>query len=99
MFRDFLLTTAARHGPPDGRGSAAAVLDPDAAMNEDEAAEFLGVSPRTLQRLRQTGGGPPYVRIAGRINYRRRRLVEFAAANEFAHSSEEVVAKSRGRAA
>jgi hypothetical protein len=34
------------------------------------AAEFLGVSPRTLEGLRVRGGGVPFVKIGGAVRYR-----------------------------
>jgi hypothetical protein len=37
--------------------------DPDAALNENQAADFLGVSVRTLQAWRVRGGGPRYCKI------------------------------------
>jgi predicted DNA-binding transcriptional regulator AlpA len=51
--------------------------DPDAALNENQAAEFLGVSVRTLQAWRVRGGGPPYVKIGRAVRYQRRALIAF----------------------
>jgi predicted DNA-binding transcriptional regulator AlpA len=51
--------------------------DPDAALNENQAAEFLGVSVRTLQAWRVRGGGPPYVKIGRSVRYQRRALIAF----------------------
>ena len=43
-----------------------------ALINEREAAGFLNLEPRTMQGLRQRGGGPVFVRISSRcIRYRR----------------------------
>lgn len=36
-----------------------------------EAAQFLGRSVAALAQLRYRGGGPPYIKAAGRIRYRR----------------------------
>jgi hypothetical protein len=52
-------------------------VDPDAALNENQAAEFLGVSVRTLQAWRVRGGGPPYCKIGRAVRYQRRVLVSF----------------------
>jgi Helix-turn-helix domain len=49
--------------------------DLDAALNESQAAEFIGVSVRTLQAWRVRGGGPPYVKIGRSVRYQRRTLV------------------------
>lgn len=35
-------------------------------MNEEEAAELLGLSRRTLQRFRTEGNGPAFLRVASR---------------------------------
>ncbi len=32
-------------------------------LNTYEAANFLGLSPRTLEALRLRGGGPPFIRV------------------------------------
>ena len=53
------------------------LTDLDAALNENQAAEFLGVSARTLQAWRVRGGGPPYVKIGRVVRYQRRALVNF----------------------
>ena len=51
--------------------------DPDYAINENQAAEFLGVSVRTLQAWRVRGGGPKFCKISRAVRYQRRALVEF----------------------
>ena len=38
-------------------------------LGERETARLLGISPRTLQRWRWAGGGPPYLKIGGRVRY------------------------------
>lgn len=43
-----------------------------ALINEKEAGDFLGLSDRAMQKMRQTGGGPRYVHISSRcLRYRR----------------------------
>lgn len=40
-------------------------------IDEKPAADFLDLTDRTLQKFRQQGGGPPFVRISSRcIKYR-----------------------------
>lgn len=40
-------------------------------LDEKQASELLGVSPRALQSWRQNGRGPSYVRISSRcVRYR-----------------------------
>jgi Helix-turn-helix domain len=57
--------------------STPVAADYDAALNENQGAEFLGVSVRTLQAWRVRGGGPPYVKIGRSVRYQRRQLVIF----------------------
>jgi predicted DNA-binding transcriptional regulator AlpA len=62
------------HGNPEPT-----VFDPDALVAERQAADFLGVTTRALQKWRATGAGPRYVRISSRcIRYRRRDLIAWA---------------------
>lgn len=44
--------------------------EPGQLLTEDEAAEYLRVRPRTLQRWRQLGRGPRFTRAGRRILYR-----------------------------
>ncbi len=38
-------------------------------LNTHQAGEYLGLSPRTLDRYRVKGSGPVYHRFGGRIRY------------------------------
>jgi excisionase family DNA binding protein len=41
-------------------------------LRTSEAAEYLGLSPSTLEKRRQTGLGPPFIRLGGRaVGYAR----------------------------
>jgi predicted DNA-binding transcriptional regulator AlpA len=51
--------------------------DPDTVLNEKQAAEFLGVSVRTLQAWRVRGAPPRFVKIGRAVRYQRRVLLEF----------------------
>jgi hypothetical protein len=62
--------------------------DLDAALNENQAAEFLGVSVRTLQAWRVRGGGPPYVKIGRAVRYQRRALLLFQEQHTVTSTSE-----------
>ena len=57
------------NGPPSE------IDDPEywhALIDENVAAEFCDVTPRSMQKFRQTGEGPPFVRISSRcIKYTR----------------------------
>ena len=59
-------------------------------MKTDEAARYLGLSSSLLNKLRPTGGGPMFVRLAGRaIRYRRTDLDAWAEASVMASTSQE----------
>jgi hypothetical protein len=62
--------------------------DLDAALNENQAADFLGVSVRTLQAWRVRGGGPPYVKIGRAVRYQRRVLLTFQEQHTVASTTE-----------
>jgi hypothetical protein len=55
--------------------------DPDALLNEVQAADLLNLSVRTLQAWRITGAGPRFVRAGRAIRYRRSALVAWIDAN------------------
>jgi len=62
----------------------------DALMNEVLAAEFIGVSRRTLQGWRLRGEGPRYHRISSRcIRYSRSLLQEWLRKTEISNTSEQ----------
>ena len=43
-----------------------------ALINEKSAGDFLGLTARSMQKMRQTGGGPGYIHISSRcLRYRR----------------------------
>jgi hypothetical protein len=68
--------------------------DPDAAFNESQAANLLGVSVRTLQAWRVRGGGPRYIKIGRAVRYQRRMLVSFQAEHTFSSTTEADTAKA-----
>jgi excisionase family DNA binding protein len=55
--------------------------EPDALLDELQAAQLLGLSSRTLQAWRAKGEGPPFVRAGRAIRYRRRDLMAWVDAN------------------
>jgi hypothetical protein len=55
-----------------------ALDNPHRALNEVEAAAFLGLQPRTLQAWRQQRRGPKYISYSIRaVRYRLADLVKF----------------------
>ncbi len=65
---------------------------PKLASNNDllsvpRTSEFLGVAPSTLAKWRVVGNGPAFVRVGGRIMYRRTALDAFIDARSYPHTS------------
>lgn len=55
----------------EASGASVPAMPPNIVISENEAARRLGVSPRTLQRWRDEGDGPAFVRLgARRVGYR-----------------------------
>jgi hypothetical protein len=63
-------------------------VDLQAALNENQAAEFLGLSVRTLQTWRVRGGGPPYCKIGRSVRYQRADLAVFRQSHLVASTAE-----------
>jgi predicted DNA-binding transcriptional regulator AlpA len=61
----------------------------DRVLNQKEAATLLGVSARTLERLRLTGTGPRFAKVGGRlIRYRPSDLADYIECNLHISTSE-----------
>ena len=59
-------------------------------VTEKEAADLLGLTPRTLQAWRHRGGGPEYVRVSSRcVRYRPADLEAWAEDRLYSSTSEE----------
>ena len=56
-------------------------------LDTPTAADYLGLSPRTLQKQRVYGGGPPYRKFGRRVLYARGDLDAWADAQARAHTS------------
>lgn len=91
-----------RSQPPIAVSAAERLTIPAAQhlMRENEAAAFLNYSPRSLQRFRVTGEGPPYRRLGKRrIVYCRADLEAWLAGRGvFTSTSQEDAARKGGRA-
>jgi hypothetical protein len=64
-------------------------------LDTPEAAEELRLSPRTLERRRLTGDGPPFRKFGRRVVYARQDLHEWAAAQRFSSTSEAQAAQAK----
>lgn len=51
---------------------------PTPYMPQTQAATFLGLSPRTLERFRVEGRGPAFLKLGRRVVYSRDDLVRWA---------------------
>ncbi len=57
-------------------------------LTQPEAAAYLRLSPRTLERHRVAGTGSVYVKLGRRVLYRRSDLDDWAASRTFGSTSE-----------
>jgi excisionase family DNA binding protein len=57
-------------------------------LTNSEAAEFLRLSPRTLEKHRVVGGGPPFRKFGRRILYARTDLQKWAEDRKFDNTSQ-----------
>ena len=57
-------------------------------LSNDEAADFLRLSPRTLEKLRVVGGGPPFRKFRRRVFYAVEDLQGWAALRAFDTTSD-----------
>ncbi|MER8441498.1 helix-turn-helix domain-containing protein [Mesorhizobium sp. M1312] len=58
-------------------------------LDESSLAVRWGISRRTLQRWRQKGAGPAYLRLGGRITYAAQDIVEYELASRVSPSEPE----------
>ena len=55
--------------PAPLRPAAAAPAQPQRYLTNDEAADYLRLSPRTLEKQRVIGGGPRFRKFGRRVMY------------------------------
>jgi len=61
-------------------------------LKTDEAAERIGLSVSTLEKLRVYGGGPKFLRLGRAVRYRQTDLESWMAARVVGSTSEQVAA-------
>lgn len=68
-------------------------------LRQEDVAEFLAVSVRTLEAWRLSGEGPLYVRLGRKkaVRYKREELEAFLAARTFRSTSEETAWDTRSQ--
>lgn len=60
-------------------------------LTETEAADYLGVSPRTLSNFRTRGGGPDYIKVGSKsVRYDLKDLQEYIADRRQNSTSEDL---------
>ena len=63
----------------------------DAYLTENQFCELYAVSPRTAERWRSTGDGPPFIRLGRRfVRYRMTDCEAWAAERTFQHRADEL---------
>lgn len=83
------LFSAIEHSPQRQSREAAKVPDVPALLTTTDAAEFLGVSRRTLEGWRVKGGGPRFVSVSrGMVRYRRTDLESWIEGRVVANTTE-----------
>jgi predicted DNA-binding transcriptional regulator AlpA len=60
--------------PPTASPHQSTLAGDSGALPTPAAAEYLALSPATLETLRCRGGGPPFVKLGRRVVYRREDL-------------------------
>ena len=66
-------------------------------LDTREAAAWLGLSPKTLERYRVSGEGPDFFHIGSRVRYLLENLEEWASARRWSSMSQEKAARRRKR--
>lgn len=86
--------------PFDGTWDAVGDVDERAEehhLNTREAAAWLGLSPKTLERYRVSGEGPDFRKSGTRVRYLLEDLDKWASARRWTSTSEERAARRRKR--
>ena len=73
--------------PAPSAAAPAAVANPE-FLTTDEAAAFLRLSPRTLEKQRVLGGGPRFRKFGARVVYAAVDLRAWADSNTFGMTSD-----------
>jgi len=82
-------------GPHESQSEGETGMEDDLYMDTREAAAHLKLSPRTLDRYRVTGEGPPFHRFGNRVRYLRADLAKWAAARRVRSTADEGAAGRR----
>ncbi len=83
------------HSAPAAIQQPAQSAQPARYLTNDEAAEFLRLSPRTLEKQRVIGGGPRFRKFGRRVMYAVADLEAWADARSFEMTSDPEYAARR----
>ncbi len=83
-----LRPAAAPAHPPQATAQAAAKPQPPRYLTNDEAADYLRLSPRTLEKQRVFGSGPKFRKFGRRVMYAVADLDAWAAERSFDSTSD-----------
>ena len=94
-----MMTASSRRSPvvPVPSTPSAAAGEPPTFLNTTEAAAFLRLSPRTLEKLRVLGGGPLYRKFGARVLYAVEDLQDWADSRSFGMTSDPGAPQRSGR--
>ncbi len=81
----------------NNKGDASMNGQPMQYLGTREAAAFLGLSPRTLDRYRVTGEGPAFHKFGARIRYAQADLDDWASARRMTSTSDDRLSRVPGR--
>ena len=82
--------------PANASGEEETEMDGDIRyMKTREAAELLGLSPRTLETYRWRGGGPAFSRFGSSVRYLRSHLVAWAEARRVRSTSDDIAGREK----
>ena len=76
------------HSVPAAAQLPAATSDNPAFLTNDEAAAFLRLSPRTLEKQRVLGGGPRFRKFGARVLYAADDLRQWADSRAYGMTSD-----------
>lgn len=71
-------------------------MDAQPLWTPTQAAEYLSLSPRTLEAKRCTGGGPPYIKLGRVVRYDPAAVKAWVEKKAVAHTSETTASHREG---
>jgi excisionase family DNA binding protein len=66
-------------------------------LTTPQAAQYIGMSPRFLEKRRLEGGGPPFIKVGRAIRYRETDLDQFLEDHVVGSTSEATARAAEGQ--